>query len=200
MKWYWVVSCDNTVTEPFVAEAGSPSLDSLALTSGRAIESWSEDTWLRAKRPECNGEPDDALQNHLGLPIFSKRLVATLDRAGIRGFQYLPVRVMRSDGSGVGSFFVANVLNLAAALDLKHSDYTVFPADYFLEARRGRISALRKPVLVADAIGEFDALRLEEFPEFLFVSDTFRRVFVAGEMTGYSFHEVPVTAGASASA
>jgi hypothetical protein len=194
VKWYWVVSCDQTVDDPVVADcADLKGFDEAALLNGQPLDSWDASAWFQATNPEDDGTPDDVLQNHLGLPIFSQRLRNALEEAGIRDIQYLPVTVIRPDGHRLTGFSIGNVLRLVPALDLQKSDYDVFPQDYFLPTRRGMVQGIRRAVLLGHALNEYDVIRLKEFKRGLYVSERFTSVFGAGRFTGYSFHEVPVS-------
>lgn len=194
MKWYWVVSCDQTVDDPLVVDcADLNGFDETVFLTGQAIDAWDASAWFKATKPDDDGTPDDVLQNHLGLPIVSQRLRNALEDAGIRDIQYLPVTVIRSNGHRLAGFSIANVLRLVPALDLQRSDYDVFPQDYFLPARRGMVQGIRRAVLLRHALDGYDVIRLQEFKRGLYVSERFTTVFGAGRFTGYSFHEVPVS-------
>jgi len=188
--WYWLIQCDNTVDDPFVADTADASIDASALSSGKPIESWSEVAWLKAAKPEDDGDPDDALQNHLGLPIFSPVLHEELMRADVRGFQYLPVRIIRPDGRVLGTFSIANIVECREALNMSRSNYDVFPDDYFLPERRGRVRGILSATLIADALRDCDVVRLKEFPFSIYVSQRFKDTFELGEFTGLSFVKV----------
>lgn len=190
MKWYWIVSCDNTVANPFVADTGDlKGFDRDDLTCGRRVEGWNPEAWVRASRSEDDGDPDDALQTHLALPIYSRRLRGALGEASILGIQYLPIETIRPDGSHFGGFAIANILSVQPALDFERSDYELFPNDYFLPQRRGKVRCLKTAVLRASRLKEHDILRLAEYDEDIYVSERFKIVFETGGFTGYSFHE-----------
>lgn len=187
--WYWVVSCDNTVDDPLVTDSAELGVDPERLDVGHLVEGWSELAWLRANKFENDGVPDDVLQNHLGLPIFSARLRAALEGAGVVGIQYLPVRLIRPNGQEITGFSIANIVERRRALDRARSDYDVFPDDYFLADRRGGVRGIRQAVLCVDALAGCDVARLDEFPSSVYVSERFKNVFEAGGFTGYSFRE-----------
>jgi hypothetical protein len=189
-RWYWAISCDNTVDNPLVVDAADLGIDPQNLAVGHSLESWSELARLRTTKPENDGMPDDVLQNHLGLPVYSSRLRAALAGAEIRGIQYLPVRLFRPNGQEVAGFSIANITERREALDRSSSDYDVFPDDYFLSDRRGKVRGIRRVVLRAKALAGCDSARLDEFPSSVYVSERFKNVFEAGRYTGYSFREV----------
>lgn len=130
------------------------------------------------------------MQSYLGLPVYSARLRKVLDKSGFTGIQYLPIRVLRADGTPFDGFAIANILNLLPAMDYKKSDYDLYEDDYFLPARRGKVRGIRKPVLHSTVINGYDIFRLKEYKRYIIVSKRFRDIFVANNFTGYSFHEV----------
>ncbi|RJQ27969.1 MAG: hypothetical protein C4589_07420 [Peptococcaceae bacterium] len=191
MKWYWTVDCANTVEDPLVAgKADLKGFEEWDFRRGQLIENWDGTAWLQVEEPQDDGDPDDVLQSHLGLPIYSARLRKALDKAGVTGIQYLPVRVLHYDGTPIEGFAIANILNLLPALDFEKSDYDLYPDDYFLPERRGKVRAVRRPVLRYKVIEGCDILRLKEYKVMILVSERFRNLFVANGFTGYSFYEV----------
>jgi hypothetical protein len=192
-KWYWLVQWDNTRENPYVSGLGDlKGIEPEQLWEGKRIDNWDESAWLAPETVAGDGEPDDVLQNHLDLLIFSPRLQSGLSCAGIGGIQYCPIRIRRFDGSEIGGFAVANILNLVPALDLKKSDYDRFSRNYFAKENRGQIRAVRKGVLKGNAVLGLDIVRPAEYPVSVYVSEVFKRTFIAGNYTGFSFHEVKV--------
>lgn len=189
-RWFWVVACDNTKANPFVADDGDLGCDDEDLRMCRKVEGWSGAASVRATNPENDGEPDDVLQTCYNLPIYSRQLCDALEGNGIAGIQYLPVQVYRPDGEEIPGFSVVNVLNCADALHLSLSSLSRFPEDYFIPSRRGLIRAIYTPVLRGELISRYDIIRLSPYPVPIYVSERFRAVFEAGRFTGCSFHEV----------
>jgi len=190
-KWYDPLECDNTVKNPFIADSEDlKGVDELDLVRGQLIENWDETAWFKSSKPKLCGNPDDVLQNALGLPIYSARLRKTLDKAGVTGIQYLPVGVFRSNNSLIKGFAIANILSLLPAMDFDKSDYDLYEEDYFLLERRGKVRGIRKPVLRSIVIEGYDVFRLKEFNRYIIVSERFRNIFIANGFTGYSFHQV----------
>lgn len=189
-RWFWVVGCDNTKTNPFVADAGDLGCDDQELRTCRRFENWPGTAWVRATTPEDDGDPDDVLQSCYNLPIYSQQLRAALEENGIAGIEYLPIVVYRPSGENIPGFSVVNVLNCVDALDLSLSSVSRFPEDYFIPSRRGLIRGIHKPVLRGDLISPYDIIRLCAYPVSLYVSERFLAVFEAGRFTGCSFHEV----------
>lgn len=195
MRWYWVVECDNTVADPLVTD--SDNLEALGFDEwdfreGHRIDNWFTSLFVKAQEPENDGDPDDVLQTHLGIPIYSGRLRVALEQANINGIQYLPIKVLRPNGEQIKGFSIANILHLVPALDLDKSDYDVYPDDYFLPERRGLVSGVRKGVLKANELENHDIIRLKKYEVRIYISEKFKDVFEKNSFTGYSFHEVKV--------
>lgn len=193
MRWFWVVRNDRVVADPLVTDGADlagvdPELLGISVPAPR----WDPEAVLRTIEPGNDGWPDDALQNHLGLLVFSGRLRAAPEAEGVRGLQFLPVRVLRPRGEPVEGYSVANIVELRDALDRGLSDYSVYPDDYFLPERRGRVRAVRMPVLRRAALAGTDLARLAEVPAAACASERFRRVFDEDSCTGLSFREVRV--------
>jgi len=197
MDWYWVISCSNSVDQPMVIDDADLGIKSERLWDGAFVEDWSSSAWMRVKDKSCDGDPDDALQNYLGIPVFSPRLRAACEESKIRGFQFLPVEVTGFDGTLLQGFSVANIIERRPALDRALSDHDVYPSDYFLPARRGLVSGIRRAVLIEEHTYGCDALRLMEFRSSMYVSDRFKELFEDGGFTGFEFDKVRVVSGAT---
>lgn len=194
MKWYWVIDCDNAVANPYVADTGDlMGMEQWELWSGKPIANWDETAWIQARKPGNGGDPDDALQSYLSPPIYSTRLRQALEAAGIDGIQWLPLHVLRPDSTEIPDYSIANIVNLVeGALDLKRSDYDVYPADYFLPERVGKMRALRIPVLRGEKLNGLDIVRPAEYKVEYYVSERFKDAFEKAGCTGHSFREVQV--------
>jgi len=194
VKWYCLIDCDNTVDDPLVTDCDDlKGHDDWDFCEGKLIEPWDGSAWLKATEPEDHGTPDDVLQNHLGLPVFSARLRRVLEQAGVGGIQYLPLQVFRPDGSKVEGYSIANLLNVVPALDRERSDFDVFPAEEPFLDRAGQVEGIRKAVLLADAIAGYDIFRLQEYPLTSYASERFKNLFLVSGFTGFGFREVKVS-------
>lgn len=161
------------------------------LCLGEKVTVWREDSYVAVGHAGRSGPPDEVLQTGAAVPIFSSTLRIALERAGIGGIQYLPLKVI--DGANVREFNAANILTRVAALDEEASDLRRFPSDYFIESRRGQVSALRTPVLRdMNMLNDIHIFRLAEFWPPVFVSERFRDIFRLGGFTGLDFSEVAV--------
>lgn len=160
--------------------------------AGELVRGWSTQHYVQCTDPDADGIADDALRNHLGVPIFSSRLVAALERCNISGIQYLPIRVLHSSGSEIQGYSIANFTNLVPALEVGHSDVDRFDPNYFIPDKRGKIAGIRKAVLNASILEGLDAIRLAEFPVAEFVSENFVRAYVEAGCTGYEFCQIEV--------
>lgn len=197
MKWYHVIRYGNPVANPYVADEGDlMGVDEEDLWGGTPINNWNVKAWIKASTPDRDGEPDDTLQSYLHPPIYSTRLRKVLEAAGITGIQWLPLHVMRSDGTEIPGYSIANIVNLVeGALDLERSDYDVYPPDYFLPERVGKVRGIRIPVLRAEKLKGLDIVRLAEAKAAFYVSERFKVAFEQAHCTGHSFNGVEVVEG-----
>jgi len=166
------------------------------LMVGKRIEKWNRRAQLRSEDREHDGKPDDVLSNALHLPIFSRRLRLALAGASIAtsDIQYLPVRILDSQGRMLEGFEVANIVSRVRALNRKNAKG--------LQLDRNRIDPeTGKPLvknfwtaaLRSDAITGHDMIRLLEFWPPIFVSSRFRKLFRSNGFTGATFDPVLVT-------
>lgn len=190
MRWYFAIGCDNTVKNPLVVDEDNLPFDASVLREGKEIRSWPASVRVGTHRRDYDGDADDVLQNHLGVPIFSPRLRSALMALDIRGFQYLAVSVFRPNGSELSGFSFANIIERRPALDRARSDVELHPSDYFIAERRGRIRVINRAVLSSAALAGCDAVRLDEFNASVYLSERFKSMFEFGRYTGYSFSEV----------
>jgi hypothetical protein len=124
--WYIPIECDNTVTDPYVADmADLKGYNEWDVAYGRRIKNWDCSAFVQTDQPSDDGDPDDVLQNHLGIPIFSPGLQQGLSSGGIRGIQYLAIQVLRYDGSLIEGFAIANILHLVPCMDWARTEYRI---------------------------------------------------------------------------
>jgi hypothetical protein len=187
-KWFEASGCDNHVDDPFVSDSSNLLLnESWRFREGKLCTDWDPSSWIKSYCPEGSGNPDDVLQNHLGLPIFSKHLRRLIEEEGIKGVQFLPLEVFRQKGPAITGYSIANVLNVTPAMDLQRSRYDVFPPDYFLPERRGEVLIVHEMVLQKSQVMTYDIMRVKQFMPALVVSQKFKELFEAAHSTGYSF-------------
>lgn len=194
MKWYGVVLHDNAVANPYVADTGDlMGIDEDDLWGGTPVVNWNEAAWIQARKPGNYGDPDDALQSYLRPPIYSARLRQALEAAGIGGIQWLPLHVLRPDGTEIPGYAIANIVNLVeGALDLERSDYDIYPPDYFLPERVGKVRGICIPVLRGEKLRGLDIFRPAEYVVSFYVSERFKDAFEKASFTGHSFREIEV--------
>lgn len=196
MRWYQPIECDKTVKNPLVCDYSN--LEELGYTEsdfkiGKFIDNWNENVFVQAREPEDDGDPDDALQTILMLPIFSPRLMEELNKASIEGIQYLPIKVLRPNNECIEGFNLVNIINFVEAFDEENSIFSRFSEDFPNPNVRGQIAGARKYVLKKDKLEGLDIIRLKEFKQAFFVSEKFKKVFVKNKFTGYSFREIELT-------
>lgn len=193
MKWFQPIECDNTVKKPLVCDYDNLEeygFDQYSFKTGIIINNWNMNIFMQAKAKRYSGNPDDALQNYLMIPIYSERFRVTLGNAGIEGIQYLPIKVLRSNTDSIDGFCIANILNFIEAFDYEKSDYDRFDEDFPNPNVRGEISGVRRFVLKKEKLNALDIIRLKEYELSFFVSEKFKEVFERNKFTGYSFREV----------
>jgi len=192
MKWYWVITSSNTVKNPFVTDNDNLGGLEDEFVLGKPWQESQKLLRLEASNPENDGVVDDALQNHLDLPIFSLRLQQAMSGGAIRGAEMIPIELIRPDRTKIDGYAILNVLSRRDALNRSKSDFDLFPDDYVIPRRRGMVRAVRWPVLCERSLVDTDFLRLNEYPVQLFVSERVRDLFEKGRFTGWTFREVEV--------
>lgn len=197
MKWYHVIDCANAVVNPYVADTGDlMGVEEEDLWGGTPVTKWNDAAWIQARKPSNDGNPDDALQTYLAPPVYSSNLRQAIETAGIGGIQWLPIHVLRPDGTEIPGYAIANIVNLVkGALDLECSDYDVYPPDYFLSERVGKVRGIRIPVLRGEKLYGLDIVRLAEAKAAIYVSERFKDAFEKAGCTGHAFREVQVAPG-----
>lgn len=193
MKWYQPIECDNTVKNPLVCDFDNLELyeyDGNSFKTGVRIDGWSDNIFLQAKKKKNDGNPDDALQNHLMLPIYSPNLIKKLNEASIEGLQLLPIKILKSNNECLDRFCIANILNYIEAFDEDKSDLNRFSQDFPNPNVRGKIAGVKKFVLKNEMLLGYDIIRLKEYKQRFFVSEKFKHTFEQNNFTGYSFKEV----------
>jgi len=195
LDWYQPIECDNTVKNPFVCDSDNFSENGFSGSSflqGKEILSWNSSIFLQAKKKKNDGCPDDALQNHLMLPIFSSRLVKILQE-NIAGIQYLPVSVLNSKGQKLDGFSLANFLFFIEAFDYDNSEFNRFSTDFPNPNVRGKLAGVTKFVLKKERLVGLDVFRLRDYESRFFVSEKFKSLFEENRFSGYSFRKVDLT-------
>jgi len=70
----------------------------------------------------------DMLLNAADLQVYSPKLVATLDAAGVDNIQYFPITIVDGKtGKSRNDYKVANIIGLIPCLDIDHSSVSYFP-------------------------------------------------------------------------
>ncbi len=193
MRWHWAISWGNTVPEPFVSDSDDlKGYEDWHLRRGQRVDRWDPTAWIQCTDREWDGEPDDVLQTHLNVPIYSRRLQEIIGKAGFVGIQFLPIRVLHMDRLEITGFAIANILNIPSAMDLELSWYDKFEGDCAPEDL-GKVSGVYRMVLKRSALSGYDIIRVKEFHQSPYVSERFKLEFEAAKCTGYSFKEVQLT-------
>lgn len=198
MKWFQPIECDNTVDNPLICDYDNLETyeyDQFSFKVGKQLTIWQENIVFKASCEADDGDPDDALQNHLMLPIYSERLITKLNESRISGIQYLPITLLRPNDCSINGFCIANFLHFIEAFDYSKSKYELYGKDFLNPNKRGQISGVRKFVLIKERLLGYDIIRLKEYKQRFFVSEKFRDVFESSGFTGYSFREVQLVEG-----
>lgn len=160
---------------------------------GKFISRWDNLVLIKTNDIKCDGVPDDVLQNHLLLPIFSEKMRNILFENDIKDIQYLPIQVFRLNGEPITGYAIANILSVAPALDLERAGYYVIPHDHINVKQRGKIGAIHKFVLHQSKLGDFDIFRLQEHPYVIILSERFVKIYKKHKLTGWVFKEVELS-------
>lgn len=195
MKWYQPIECDNTVKKPLVCDYSNFEefgYDEDDFKTGKEIDKWPNNIFMKANQKKYDGKPDDALQNAYMFPVYSKNLMDELTREDIKGIQYLTIKVLNFKGDYEDMFYVANFLNYIEAFDYSKSIYNRFSDDFPNPNVRGSIAGVMKFVLLKEKLKGFDVIRLKEYNQSFFVSEKFVDIFERNHFTGYSFREVEI--------
>ena len=194
MLWYWAIAWGNTVSQAYVSDADDlKGYEDWHFRKGQYIEDWNPGAWIQCTDPKWDGEPDDVLQTHLNIPIYSPRLQALIRNTKFSGIQFLPIRVLHMNESEIPGFAIANILNIPSAMDMERSHYTMFNEDDCEPVDRGKVSGVYRMVLKRSALSGYDVVRVKEFHQSLYVSDRFKSEFEIGRFTGYAFQEIQLT-------
>jgi len=193
MKWYRPIPCDNTVMNPMVFEKSyieDFGFTESSFLTGIPVRNWEKHVLYKTDRETKGQTPDTVLQNVNMLPIFSSKLVKTIQENRLIGFQFLPVTIENSDGTFIEDYQIANVINIVEAFNYEHSNYSYWPDDFPNESVRGKMRPARKYVLNKKALKNHNIIRLMEMNCAYFVSEKFKELFEANGFTGYSFVEI----------
>lgn len=191
--WYKPIACDNTVKNPLICDYSNFEefgFDEYDFKSGKEIANWPESIVFQATEKRYDGDPDDVLQNGFMIPIFSQRVKDSLENAGIKGIQYLPVTVKGERGNTFPGFYIANILHLVEAFDYENSKYSTFPDNFPNPNVRGKLAGVRKYILRSAEISDYDIFRLAEYNLTYFVSSQMKELFLDKKFSGYSFVQV----------
>ena len=184
MKYFKLVLEDSNETDVVCHWEDTHGLEQYELNEGLLIENWNDNINFYFN-PMEGDRFTDYLANNLGWFIVSKKLKDTMSKLGVEGVQYLPVNIVDVErNSSINEYYVANVLEVADALNLENSDYSV------MDFEGEKIYTIRKYAVTKDKINNSDMFKLkgDEIP--LFVSETFRQSVEESNITGCEFLEI----------
>ena len=196
MNWYGLrLFADNRVQFPFQSTLEDfMGVEVHALEIGQHLYGWDPHSWVRSESPENDGDPEDVLGEHLGLPIFSGRLRQGLANVGMGDIQYLPIKVFRSTGEEIHGFEIANVITKVPALDYENSEMLSSSKEMIDPlTNRPKVTGFWQAALHSTPLTGHDIIRLVEFGSAVFVSERFAEGFRRGKFTGADLVPVRVT-------
>lgn len=156
------------------------------LLLGRPVGKWDESLTFHFD-PKEGDKPTDFLGNNLGWILVSDQVKSVWNRLGVTGVAYLPVNIVNRDtGDRLEGYSVANLFDVADALNLNHSDHTFFELD------DEKILNVKKFALTEQAIGGRHIFKLKGYEIPWFVSEEVKRLIDSENLTGCGFLEVKV--------
>src|SRR5262249_55405376 len=123
MKWYWVITSSNTVENPLVTDRDNLAGLEEQFVPGKPLQKSQQPLSLAVSKSENDGVADDALQNHLALPILSGSLQRAMTDAALCGAEFVPIELLRPDGTEIAGYAILNVLHRRDALNRSRSDF-----------------------------------------------------------------------------
>jgi Immunity protein family (Imm11) len=163
------------------------------LRAGRYIQNWDpETTAIYDEAGEC---PDFPFASDL-LPVYSPRLRAVMEDLRVDGIQYLPLRIRgQISGREIPGYCLVNYLHLIDGLDRERSSYQFWTKEnlLFWEKRPSMLGTFRdvkKPVLVASRIRDFQVFRLWGWSVMVVVREDVKNAIEAAAITGCWFTEI----------
>ncbi|WP_343073985.1 DUF1629 domain-containing protein [Clostridium sp. YIM B02506] len=157
--------------------------DMYDVTSGSYINKW--DKRVTFTFSESDGsELTDYICNDFGWIIVSDSFKKAFENEGMTGIQFLQVSVINKDNDiEVGIYYVANIINLIAAVDKEKSEYFELAPDRY---------SFVSFVLKEEAIRDFDIFRLKEYDVQAFASERFKKMIKNNKLTGFNFNKVKI--------
>lgn len=119
--------------------------------------------------------------------IVSKKFVNVSNNLIKEQVQYLPVKIIDKIANiENNSYFVANIVTILDALDMKKSKYDIFEVD------TNKIISVEKYVLIEDKIVNKHIFRLKNDLIPIFVSEKIKQIIEDNKLLGFAFLEVDV--------
>jgi hypothetical protein len=132
------------------------------------------------------------------LPVYSTRLKSLMEDLGIKGIQYLPLRIRRRDGAKeVDGYYIANYLIVIDCLDRERSVYQVWTKDnlLFWEKRPYMLGTFRdvtKAVIDSTKLSDAPIFRLWGWEIMVVVREDVKQAIEEAGITGCVFREIEV--------
>lgn len=157
------------------------------------VEAWRFTTgqWLEGKFPLAipiyqGTVPLDFTLGAQDIPVVSQRVFKELKSLCGDSVQWIPASI-----PGINdSFFIANVLRILDALDMKQSEITRWKKEDDWPEKVGQIAGVARLVIKTAEVGHNGIFRLKNWNSPLFVVETFKKYLDDLHVTGIEFEEV----------
>jgi len=153
------------------------------VTSGSYINNWDKIVTFTFSESDVS-ELTDYICNDFGWIIVSDNFKKAFENEGMTGIQFLQVSVVNKDNDmEVGIYYVANIINLIAAVDMEKSEYFELAPDRY---------SFVSFVLKEETIRDFDIFRLKEYDVQAFASERFKKMIKNNKLIGFNFNKVEI--------
>ncbi len=195
MKYYRAITDGDEFSRnkrdffPFVAKLDNKfdSFD-LQIKKGLELKSWDENISFYSCQ---DGNPDSKLANDSDWLIFSDYTIELFKKNNIKGFQFLPISVFKTDGKKLDGYnYTANITNCIECLDVEKSGCLFFGKER--PDRQGEIKYISKGILQSSVLknNDLDVFRLKEYKIWIVVSERLVKIFKDNNFTGMSFNKI----------
>jgi hypothetical protein len=183
---YFLLQKDDKVNNDVICYCNdTKGFDQYDLIEGKVIDNWNSEITFYFDHDQ-GSVLTDCLTNDLGWLIISSKFKEALINYGINKIQYLPVNIMNvKNNDTIKGYYVANVINVIDALNLRYSKYSV------IKLEDEEVYTISKYALSMKQIENFHMFKLyrDEIP--LFVSEVFIKEIIEGNnIVGCDFLEV----------
>ena len=182
MPVYYLLEQDLYLDGTWGVSSGPDELDPMDVLAGASLDPGPVPVDIELSEASGDARPDIVLSL---LPLFSARLRAVLDGAGVDNIEYIEARLLHPGGHVVDDrYFVANVLGRVRAVDIGASRF---------EAPTGAIrGALLDFIVNPRAARDLRLFRLDECPILIVIDEPLKDALEAAGLVGLEL--LPTTA------